>query len=97
MKLFTVGEFIEDCIFKTAAKLFPDKPDIQRAFRHIQLSARTVARRVDMLSGSIQEQLDQDIAKSQFVSLVLNESTDIAGCAQLCIFIRYILNFDSEG
>ena len=88
MKPFTDSDFFIDCMIKTAAQLFPDKPDMQKTFKHVQLSAKTVARRVDMLSGNIQEQLDQDIAKSQFVSLALNESTDITGCAQLCIFVR---------
>ena len=92
MKPLIDGEFIKNCtsIIKTAAHLFSDKPNIQRV-KDIQLSARTVASRVDMLSGNIQEQLDQDIAKLQLVSLVLDEFTDITGCAQLCILIRYVL------
>ena len=45
-------------MIKIAAQLFSDKPDVQRVFKHIQLSTRTVARRGDMLSGNIQEQLD---------------------------------------
>ena len=48
MKPFTDGEFIKDCMIKTGANWFPDKPDIQRAFKDIQLSARTVAQRVDI-------------------------------------------------
>ena len=55
MKPFTDGEFIKDCVTKSAAQLFPAKPDIQRGFIDIQLSTRTVARRVEMLSGNIQE------------------------------------------
>ena len=43
MKPFTNGEFIKNCMVKTAAQLFPDKPDIQQIFMDIQLSARTVA------------------------------------------------------
>ena len=44
-----------------------------------------------MLSGNNQKQLYQDIAKSQFVSFALDKSTDITGRAQLCIFIKYVL------
>ena len=33
MKPFTDGEFIKECMIKVAAQLFPDKPDIQRAFK----------------------------------------------------------------
>ena len=90
MKPFTDGEFIKECMIKVAAQLFPDKPDIQRAFKDIPLSARTVARRADMLSSNIKDQLNEDIRKSEFVSLALDESTDITGSAQLCIFIRYV-------
>ena len=90
MKSFTDGEFIKECMIKVAAQLFLDKADIQRAFKDIPLSARTVARRADMLSSNIEAQLDEDIRKSEFVSLALDESTDITGSAQLCIFIRYV-------
>ena len=66
MKPFTDGEFIKDCMIKTGANWFLDKPDIQRAFKDIQLSARTVAQRVDIYiynlytvdCCNIQEQLD---------------------------------------
>ena len=91
MKPFTNGEFTKDRMIKTAAQLSSDKPDIQRAFKDIQLSARTIAPLVDMPSGSIQEQLNQVIAKSQLVSLELNGFTDITGCAQLYISIKYLL------
>ena len=90
IKPFTDGEVIKECMIKVAAQLFPDKPDIQRAFKDIPLSARTVAWRADMLSSNIKDQLDEDIRKSEFVSLVLDESTDITGSTQLCMFIRYV-------
>ena len=35
-------------------------------------------------------QLDEDRSKAQFVSLVLDKSSDITGCARLCIFIQYV-------
>ena len=56
MKPFTDGEFIKECMIKVAAQMFPDKPDIQRAFEDIPLSARTVVRRADMLSSNIKDQ-----------------------------------------
>ena len=90
MKPFTDGEFIKECRIKVAAQLFPDKADIQRAFKDIPLSAKTVARRANMLSGNVEDQLNEDIRKSEFLSLALDESTDITGSAQLCIFIRYV-------
>ena len=66
------------------------KPDIQRAFKDIPISARTVARRADILSSNIKDQLHEDIRKSEFVTLALDESIDITRSAQLCIFIRYV-------
>ena len=77
-------------MIQVAAQLFSDKEDIQRAFKDIPLSARTVARRADMLSSNIEDKLDEDIRKSEYVSLALDKSTDITGSAQLCIFIRYV-------
>ena len=90
MKPFTDGEFIKEHMIKVAAQLFPDKADIQRAFKDVPLSARTVAWRADMLSSNLEDQLDDDIRKSEFVTLALDESTDITGSTQLCIFIRYL-------
>ena len=43
-----------------------------------------------MLSSNIVDQLNENRRKSGFVSLALDESTDITGSAQLCIFIRYV-------
>ena len=48
MKPFTDGEFIKERMIKVAAQLFPDKADIQKAFKDIPLSAMAVARRADM-------------------------------------------------
>ena len=73
MKSFTDGEFIKERMIKVAAQLFPDKADIQRAFKDIPLSARTVARRADMLSSNIDDQLDDDKRKLEFVTLSLDE------------------------
>ena len=42
MKPFTDGEFIKECMIKVAAQLFPDKADIQRAFKDIPLSASSL-------------------------------------------------------
>ena len=43
----------EERVIKVAAQLFPDKADIQRAFKDIPLSARTVARRADMCDETL--------------------------------------------
>ena len=48
----------EERMIKVAAQLFPDKADIQRAFKDIPLSARTIAQRADMLSSNMMYQIN---------------------------------------
>ena len=56
----------------------------------VPLSNDTVARRISDMSNDIREQLIQFIKKSPYYALQLDESTDIAGQAQLLTYVRYL-------
>ena len=64
------------------------RPDKLRALRNVSISRMTISRRVEEIGSDIDDQLDNDIEKYVFVSLALDESTDIGSTAQLLIFIR---------
>ncbi|XP_039670584.1 zinc finger BED domain-containing protein 5-like [Perca fluviatilis] len=56
----------------------------------VPLSNDTVARRISDMSNDIREQLIEFIKKSPYYALQLDESTDIAGQAQLLTYVRYL-------
>lgn len=60
----------------------------------VSLSNNTVGRRINDMALNVKELLINQVKQSDFFSLQIDESTDIAHCAQLLVFIRYI--FDSE-
>lgn len=56
----------------------------------IPSSNSTVSRRINAMAGDVLKQLLLLIRASEFYSLQLDESTDVAGLAQLLIYVRYI-------
>ncbi|XP_053199112.1 zinc finger BED domain-containing protein 5-like [Scomber japonicus] len=56
----------------------------------VPLSNDTVARRISDMSNDIREQLVQFINQSPYYALQLDESTDVAGQAQLLAYVRYL-------
>uniref|UniRef100_A0A671W2C9 DUF4371 domain-containing protein n=1 Tax=Sparus aurata TaxID=8175 RepID=A0A671W2C9_SPAAU len=56
----------------------------------VPLSNDTVAKRISDMSNGIREQLIEFIKKSPYYALQLDESTDIAGQAQLLVYVRYL-------
>ncbi len=48
------------------------------------------ARRIEDMSNDIREQLIEFVKKSPYYALQLDESTDIAGQAQLLTYVRYL-------
>ncbi|XP_034277935.1 zinc finger BED domain-containing protein 5-like isoform X1 [Pantherophis guttatus] len=66
----------------------------------ISLSNDTVRRRIDDMSADILDQVIQEIksAPLPIFSIQLDESTDVANCSQLLVYVRYINdgNFKDE-
>uniref|UniRef100_A0A6Q2YA63 DUF4371 domain-containing protein n=1 Tax=Esox lucius TaxID=8010 RepID=A0A6Q2YA63_ESOLU len=63
----------------------------------VPLSNDTVARRISDISNDIREQLIELIKKSPYYALQLDDSTDIAGQAQLLTYVRYLRDKAIEG
>ena len=62
----------------------------------IPMSNETVSRRISEMSSDINEQLIHYIQISPYDALQLDESTDIAGQAQLLTFVRYLYMREKE-
>ncbi|XP_040275677.1 protein ZBED8-like [Bufo bufo] len=95
MKPHTIGEDL----------LLPAAKDIVRVMigdeyvtklNAISLSNDTVRRRLDDMSADILSQVVQEIksAPLPIFSIQLDESTDVANCSQLLVFVRYINDGD---
>ena len=53
-------------------------------------SNNTVSRRISDMAGDVLQQLLLRIQDSEFYALQLDESTDVAGMAQLLVYVRYV-------
>ncbi|KAM5223135.1 zinc finger BED domain-containing protein 5-like isoform 2-T2 [Hipposideros larvatus] len=65
----------------------------------ISLSNNTVRRRIDDMSAEILDQVIQEIKSAQLpiFSIQLDESTDVANCSQLLVYVRYINDGSFKG
>ena len=85
MKPFSDGEIVKECLEAVSGIYFPDKKQI---LPEICLSRRTITRRVEEMAEDIENSLKIKISELQFISLALDESTDISDTVQLAVFIR---------
>lgn len=90
MKPYTDGEMVKDCILLACSTLFPEKKDLEREVKKLQLSDSTVARRASDISENIEKILKDKLSSAEFVSLAMDESLDINDTPQLLVFIRAI-------
>ena len=60
----------------------------------IPLSNNTVKDRITRMSADIKEKVIVEISTSPLFAIQLDESTDVASCSQLLVFVRYICEDD---
>ena len=83
-KSFAEAEFIKDCIIDAVSVVCPE---VKSKVEAISLSRRTIVRRIDAIAVNIQEQLLTASGGFQWLSIALDESTDIQDTAQLLIYL----------
>ncbi|MEE6473814.1 hypothetical protein FKM82_010180 [Ascaphus truei] len=93
-KPFSDAEMVKDILVTVMETLLKNckskvKNDIIQKVRNLQLSRRTVVRRVLELSKNIEEELLEQL-KDCF-SLALDESTNCTDTAQLIFWVRFVL------
>lgn len=91
-KAFCDGEFIKTVMLKAAPSLFQDfnnKDRIIQRIQELQLSRNTVKDRILKMSANISDQLYNDINSCDYISICLDETTDIKSSARLAIIARF--------
>ncbi|KAK9745154.1 hypothetical protein QE152_g7169 [Popillia japonica] len=88
-KPHTIGEtLVKPCLTKAVQQVLGVQPS--KKIQDIPLSNNTVKARIDTMSNDIEDQLVCEIKKSPYFSLQCDESTDVAQCCQLLVFVRYL-------
>jgi hypothetical protein len=66
--------------------------DASKKLNQIPLSNNTIQRRVEDISNDLKQQIVEEVKTSPSFAIQLDESTDIASCSQLMVFVRYCYN-----
>lgn len=89
MKPHTIGEtLVKPCLITAVESVLGT--EASKKIKEIPLSNNTVKARIDTMSSDIEDQLVCEIKKSPYFSLQCDETTDIAQCSQLLVFVRYL-------
>ena len=78
---------IKPCILSAAEQILG--PEVARKFDGIPLSNNTVQRRIEDIAMDIEQQVIEEVKKSHYFAIQLDESTDVSNCAILLCFVRY--------
>lgn len=90
-KSHIIGEtLVKPCMLKAAEIVFV--PESKQKLQQISLSDNTVKRRIDDMAEDIKKQSVDAVKQAPFFAIQLDESTDVAQCSQLLVFVRYIQN-----
>ncbi|CAM1331733.1 Uncharacterised protein r2_g4062 [Pycnogonum litorale] len=90
-KPHTIGEdLIKPCTLMMAELILGK--EAEKKLAAVPLSNSTVQRRISTMARDIQDQVIQQIKSSSFglYAIQLDESTDVASCAQLMVYARYV-------
>ena len=94
-KTLSDGEFFTETLLGISDVLFANfknKKEIKAVCEGLQLSRRTVTRRIEILNTDVQNQLLNRIEECVGFSMQLDESTDITDTAQLLVFVRLVFD-----
>ena len=80
-------ELIKPCILSAAEQIWG--PKAARKFDGIPLSNNTFQRRIENIAIDIEQQVIEEVKKSPYFAILLDESTDVSNCAILLCFVRY--------
>ena len=87
-KTCTIGkELIKPCILSATEQILG--PEAARKFDGIPLSNNTVQRRIEDIAMDIKQQVIEEVKKSPYFAIQLDESTDVSNCAILLCFVHY--------
>ena len=95
VKSFSEGQFIKQAWLECAPVLFEsfkEKEKIVQRIKEIPLSRITVKARILDMANNVSHQQNKDLSSCNFLSICLDESTDITRSARLAIFGRYLVN-----
>ena len=56
----------------------------------MSLSNDTIKRRISLMATDVKQQVIAEIKSSPMFSIQVDQSTDVASCSQLLVFVRYI-------
>ncbi|XP_025198500.1 protein ZBED8-like [Melanaphis sacchari] len=87
-KAHSIGETLIKPSLLIAANIFGE--DAKKKIQNMPLSNNTVKARIGKMSCDIEEQLLGKIKSSPYFALQCDETTDIAQCCQLLVFVRFL-------
>ena len=85
-KPHTTGEMLIKPCALSMVKLILGETSIQK-IQQVSLSNDTIKRRISQMSANVKQQVINEIKASPMFSLQLDESTDVASCSQLLVFV----------
>ena len=65
-------------------------PEAANKLQAISISNDTVQRRIMDMAVDVEEQVTEQVKKSKYFAIHLDESTDLSNCAVLVYFVRYV-------
>ena len=87
-KPHTIGEtLVKPCMLQCVKLVLGEAA--HNKMTQISLSNNTIRSRINDMAESIKNQVVQKVRGSQFFSIQLDESTDVANLSQLLVFVRY--------
>ena len=67
-----------------------------KKIQQVSLSNDTIKRRISLMATDVKQQVIAEIKSSPMFSIQVDESTDVASCSQLLVFVRYIHMEDAK-